>query len=702
MNRNVLLEIGTEEIPSSYIAPALEQMQKFVNDMLTEKMVSFGEIKTFATPRRLILTIADVEEKSKDSVQEFNGPSAKAGKDANGNWTQAILGFSNKHQVKPEQLVIKDTPKGQYYTYSKKIKGEKVTKILAEIFPIIIQKIYFPKTMVWESSCLKFARPIRTLVAMYGDKVIKFSLANGAIKSSNKTIGLHTLTTKPIIIKSADVYKETMQNNCVLIDQAERKERIISSINEVANTISAKAILDESLVNEVNQLVEYPTAVLCKFNEKYLKLPPEVLITCLKKQQKCFAVKDSTGKLTNYFINVRNGKSDNLDIVRAGYEKVVVARLEDSVFFYDNDIKKPFEQSIERLKGLIFQKEIGTVYEKLTRIKTVANFINEENKLNINKDTLTRVIDLSKTDLVSEMVFEYPELQGIMGRIYSKVAGESDEISKAIEQHYWPLSASGTLPENVLSVVVSLADKIDTVAADFAIGLEPSGSADPYGLRRMAIGIVRMIREFLPETDFEKILDIALNSLPEKIKEKETFDTAKQRLVKFFWSRIENIYENEGYKFDEVKAVIIPSQKIGLKVLGDIKKKLDALQNLRKESSFESITTIFKRASNILNQARKQKLNISDIVKTDLLKEEPEQNLYNQYVVIEKQLDELLSKKDYANAINKLNDIKPYLDNFFEKVMVMCEDENIKINRISLINYITEKFNSFVSLSSLQ
>lgn len=702
MVKNVLLEIGTEEIPSSYIAPALEQMQKFVNDMLTEKMVGFGQIKTYATPRRLVLTIADVEEKSKDSVQEFNGPSAKAGKDANGNWTQAILGFSNKHQVKPEQLVIKDTPKGQYYTYSKEIKGEKVTNILAEIFPIIIQKIYFPKTMVWESSCLKFARPIRTIVAMYGDKVIKFSLANGAIKSSNKTIGLHTLTTKPIVIESADVYKETLQNNCVLVDQKERKQRIISSINEVANSISAKAILDESLVNEVNQLVEYPTAVLCKFNEKYLKLPPEVLITCLKKQQKCFAVKDSMGKLTNYFINVRNGKSDNLDIVRAGYEKVVVARLEDSVFFYDNDIKKPFEQSIERLKGLIFQKEIGTVYEKLTRIKAVANFINEENKLNINKDTLTRVIDLSKTDLVSEMVFEYPELQGIMGRIYSKVAGESDEISKAIEQHYWPLSASGTLPENILSVVVSLADKIDTVAADFAIGLEPSGSADPYGLRRMAIGIVRMIREFLPETDFEKILDTALNSLPEKIKEKDTFATAKQRLVKFFWSRIENIYENEGYKFDEVKAVIIPSQKLGLKVLGDIKKKLDALQNLRKESSFESITTIFKRASNILNQAKKQKLNISDVVKTDLLKEEPEQNLYNQYVVIDKQLEELLSKKDYANAINKLNDVKPYLDNFFEKVMVMCEDENIKINRISLINYITEKFNSFVNLSSLQ
>ncbi len=702
MINDVLLEIGTEELPSSYIAPALEQMQMLTSNILNEKKVEFGEIRTYSTPRRLVLMITSVEDKSKDNVCEFNGPSEKAGKDANGNWTQAILGFSNKHKVKPEQLSVKDTPKGRYYTFTQKIKGEKVTKILAEMFPAIIQKIYFPKTMVWESSCLKFARPIRSIIAMYGDKIIKFSLANGLIKAGNKTIGLHTLTTKPILIKSVSAYKQTLQDNCVLIDQQERKERIVSSINEVANTISAKAILDESLVNEVNQLVEYPTAVLCKFNEKYLKLPPEVLITCLKKQQKCFALKDNTGKLTNYFINIRNGKSENLDIVRAGYEKVVVARLEDSIFFYDNDIKKPFEQSIERLKGLIFQKEIGTVYEKLTRIKAVANFINEENKLNINKDTLTRVIDLSKTDLVSDMVFEYPELQGIMGRIYSKVAGESDEISKAIEQHYWPLSASGTLPENILSVVVSLADKIDTVVADFAIGLEPSGSADPYGLRRMAIGIVRMIREFLPETDFEKILDVALNSLPEKIKEKDTFATAKQRLVKFFWSRIENIYENEGYKFDEVKVVIIPSQKLGLKVLGDIKKKLDALQNLRKESSFESITTIFKRASNILNQAKKQKLNISDVVKTDLLKEEPERNLYNQYVVIDKQLEELLSNKDYANAINKLNDIKPYLDNFFEKVMVMCEDENIKINRISLINYITEKFNSFVNLSSLQ
>jgi len=702
MINNVLLEIGTEEIPSSYISPALEQMQKFVSDMLTAKMVGFGQIKTYATPRRLILTIDNVEQKSKDTVQEFNGPSVKAAKDSNGNWTQAIMGFSNKHGVKPEQLVIKDTPKGQYYTYLKKIKGEKITKILSEIFPEIIQKIYFPKTMVWESSRLKFARPIRTIVALYGDRIINFSLANGAIKASNKTIGLHTLTSKHIIIESADVYKTTMQNNCVLIDQQERKQRIISSINEVANTISAKAILDEHLVDEVNQLVEYPTAVLCKFDEKYLKLPPEVLITCLKKQQKCFALKDNTGKLVNYFINIRNGKSDNLDIVRAGYEKVVVARLEDSIFFYENDIKKSVESSTERLKGLIFQKEIGTVYEKLGRIKTIANFINEQNNLNINKETLTKVIDLSKTDLVSEMVFEYPELQGIMGRIYADVAGEPEEISTAVEQHYWPLAASGTLPENILSAVVSLSDKIDTVTADFAIGLEPSGSADPYGLRRMAIGIVRMLRQFLPETDFEKIIDIALNSMPEKIKEKETFNTAKQRLIKFFWNRIENIYENEGFKFDEVKAVIIPSQKNGLKFLGDISKKLNALQSLRKENSFADITTIFKRASNILNQAKKQNLQISNSVNTELLKEEAEQNLYNKYIEIEKELEVVLADKNYTGAISKLVDIKPYLDNFFEKVMVMCEDESIKLNRISLINYITEKFNSFVNLSSLQ
>lgn len=702
MINDVLLEIGTEEIPSSYIAPALEQIQMLANNMLNEKKVNFGEIKTYSTPRRLVLMITSVEDKSKDTVCEFNGPSEKAGKDANGNWTQAIIGFSNKHHVKPEQLCIKDTPKGQYYIFVQKVKGEKVTKIFAEMFPTIIQKIYFPKTMVWESSLLKFARPIRYIVAMYGDKVIKFSLANGLIKSGNKTIGLHTLTTKPIVIKSVAAYKQTLQDNCVLVDQKERKERIISSINEVANTISAKVILDESLVNEVNQLVEYPTAVLCRFNEKFLKLPPEVLITCLKKKQKCFALKDNTGKLINYFINVKNGKSENLDIIRAGYEKVVVARLEDSMFFYNNDIAKPFEQSTERLKGLIFQKDIGTVYEKLMRIKTIANFINEENKLNIDNKDLTSVIDLSKTDLVSEMVFEYPELQGIMGRIYATVAGEKQEIATAIEQHYWPLSASGHLPQSLLAIVVSLADKIDTVVADFSIGLEPSGSADPYGIRRMAIGIIRMIRQYLPETDFEKIIDIALTSLPEKIKQQETFSTTKQRLIKFFWNRIENIYENEGFKFDEVKAVILPSQKIGLKNLGDILKKLNALQNLRKEKYFEQITMIFKRANNILTQAKKQKLNILNTVNTDLLKEEAEQNLYNQYVIVDKQLEELLFKKDYISAINKLNDIKPYLDNFFENVMVMCEDENIKLNRVSLINYITTRFNSFINLSSLQ
>lgn len=702
MTKNVLLEIGTEEIPSSYIAPAIEQMYKFATDMLTNIGLKFSNINTYSTPRRLILIINDVAEKSEDKTQEFNGPSVKAGKDAQGNWTQAIIGFSTKLDVKPEQLLIKDTDKGQYFCYVKQIKGVKAENILAEILPAIIQKIYFPKTMVWESSCMKFARPIRTIVAMYGDKVIKFSLANGSIKSSNKTIGLHTLTTKPIIIDNVDNYKLTLQNNCVLVDQEERRKRIITSINEVADTISSKAILDDELIDEVNQLVEFPTAVLCKFEEKYLKLPPEVLITCMKKKQKCFAIKDAQGKLTNYFIGIRNGKSENQHIVREGYQKVVVARLSDSEFFYDNDIKKSFEASLERLKGLIFQKEIGTVYEKLSRIKNLANFINKENNLNCDENKINKVVDLSKTDLVSEMVFEYPELQGIMGRIYSKAAGETNDISQAIEQHYYPLSASGPLPENMLAAVVSLADKLDTLVADFAIGLEPSGSADPYGLRRMSIGIIRMIREFMPNTDVEQMIDTALNNLPTKIKEMDTFKTAKDRLIKFLWNRIENIYENEGFKFDEVKCVIIPCQKNGIKNLGDIKIKLEALQNLRKETSFESITTIFKRATNILNQAKKQKLNIAENVNVSLLKEEPEQKLYQHYSAIDKELISMLENKEYSKAISKLNDIKPYLDSFFENVMVMCEDENLKLNRIALISYITGRFNSFVSLSSLQ
>ncbi len=702
MAKNVLLEIGTEEIPASYIAPALDQMKKSTADMLNAIGLVFAEIKTYSTPRRLILFITDVAEKSVDKNQEFNGPAVKAGKDANGNWTQAVLGFSKKHNINPEQLQIKDTEKGQYYCHIQKIKGVKASSALSEIFPEVIKKIYFPKTMVWESSLMKFARPVRTITAMYGDKVIKFSMADGALVSSNKTIGLHALSTKPVVIDNADNYKTILQNNCILVDQSERRERIINSINDAANSISCKAILDEDLINEVNQLVEYPTAVLCKFDEKYLKLPPEVLITCMKKKQKCFAVKDETGKLTNYFIGIRNGKSEYLNIVRTGYEKVVIARLADSEFFYENDLKKTIDASLERLKGLVFQKEIGTVYEKLERIKSLAGFISKENNLSCSVDKINKTVSISKTDLVSEMVFEYPELQGIMGRIYSKVSGESDEISLAVEQHYWPLSASGNLPESTLAAVISMADKIDTLAADFAIGLEPSGSADPYGLRRMAIGTIRMIAEFIPEADAEKIIEEALKNMPEKIKQLDTYKTAKERLIKFFWSRIENIYENEGFKFDEVKAVTAPAQKNGFKSLGDIKIKLLFLNQARKEPVFESIITIFKRANNLVQQAKKQKLEITAAINESLLTEDAEKKLYAQYAATSQHLKNFVASKNYQKALNTLNDIKPHLDNFFENVMVMCDDNALKLNRISLIAAITGGFDSFIDLSLLQ
>ncbi|GAB1402746.1 glycine--tRNA ligase subunit beta [Elusimicrobiota bacterium] len=702
MAKNALLEIGTEEIPASYIAPALEQMKKNATDMLNAIGLRFDEIITYSTPRRLILIINNMAEKSEDKIQEFNGPAVKAGKDANGNWSQAVLGFSRKHNIQPEELTVKDTDKGQYYCHTQKIKGIKTREALSNIFPELIKKIYFPKTMVWESSLMKFARPVRSIVAMYDDKVIKFSLAGETLKSSNKTVGLHTLTTKPVVIDSVDNYKTILQNNCVLVDQSERRNRIISSISDVVNTISCKAILDDELIDEVNQLVEYPTAVLCKFDEKYLKLPAEVLITCMKKKQKCFAVKDENGKLTNYFIGIRNGKSEHLNVVRVGYEKVVIARLADSEFFYDNDLKKTLESSLERLKGLVFQKEIGTVYEKLARIKTLATFITNENNLSCDTNTINKVVDLSKTDLVSEMVFEYPELQGIMGRIYADKAGHSPEISQAVEQHYWPLSASAKLPENLLSAVVSLADKIDTLSADFAIGLEPSGSADPYGLRRMAIGIIRMIAEYIPNADIEKIIDESLNNLPEKIKKTETFKNAKERLIKFLWNRIENIYENDGYKFDEVKAVILPAQQNGFNSIGDIQIKLSFLQKARKQSSFEAVITVFKRANNIVQQAKKQNLQVSENINQQLLKEEAEQKLYEQYILTDKQLKELLQNKNYLQALNTLNDIKPCLDNFFEKVMVMCDDNELKINRISLIACIIKRFNSFIDLSVLQ
>ena len=699
INNSALLEIGTEEIPASYIEPALKQIEESAAKAFNAAGLKYDSVKTYATPRRLALIVNNLAEKSEDRKEEVLGPSMKAAKDASGSWTQAAIGFAAKNGVKPDGLAVKTAEKGEYLCFVKQIKGEKTEKLLAVIFPEIIKSITFPKTMVWESSGFKFARPVRNIIALYGKKIIKFQVAD--VKSSNWTIGLHTTDKSKIIIDLPEKYVVKLKNKSVLVDQNERKEAVRKSIEAVVKSVGS-VIPDEGLIDEVNYLVEYPVAVLCAFDKKYLELPQEVLTVCMKKSQKCFAVRDKNKKFSNYFIGIKNGISKYQEVAREGYEKVVAARLADAEFFYHNDLKKGLKENIEKLKGIIFHKELGTVYEKVERIKQIALFFNKEFDMNIDDETLAKAVLFAKADLVSEMVFEYPELQGVMGKIYAQKLGESAEVAQAVEQHYWPLSAGGKLPDNRIAFVISLADKIDTLSANFSIGLEPSGSADPYGLRRAGIGFIRMAIENLPKQDLAKAMEKAFDNLPESVQNNPKFKQGREKLMNFFWQRIESLLEAEGYAVDEVKAVINASRGTNLRWLGTLQPKLDALRSARQKGDFAAIAEAFKRINNILQQAKKQNIEIQPEINEQLLSEDAEHALYACAKKAKGEVEDYVSKSEYGRVFDKVLEIKPAIDNFFEKVMVMAEDENIKKNRMALLNYIREIFVRFVDFSALQ
>ncbi len=680
--KNALLEIGTEEIPSSYIEPVLKQIENYGLKAFNASGLKHGVLKTYATPRRLVLIVENLAEESDDKTEEILGPSLKAAKDAQGKYTRAAEWFALKNGVIPEKLIVKTTEKGDYLSFVKKTKGEKTEKLLAVIFPEMIKNISFPKTMVWEESGFKFARPVRNIVALYGKKIIKFKIAN--VDSSNWTIGLHTYDNRRIKIDLPEKYLLAMKNKSVIVDQNERREEIKRSIKHVAENIGS-VISDEELIDKVNYLVEYPSAVLCTFDRVYLDLPQEVLTVCMRKSQKCFAIDDKNGRFSNHFISVKNGISKHQETAKEGYEKVVAARLADAEFFYSNDLKKGLDINVEKLKGIVFHKEIGTVYEKIERVKKIGAFFNEEFDMGINGNALERAVMLSKADLASEIVFEYPELQGIMGKIYAFKLGEKADVASSAEQHYWPLVASGKLPSHSMASLLSLADKIDTLVAFFSIGLEPSGSADPYGVKRIGTGFVKVAMNELPKCDLTSVIRRVFEFLPENVKNNPKSKDAYERLIKFFWQRIENIFESEGYNSDEVKAVINASRINELKYIGSLRTKLEALRNAGIKGDFSSVTTVFKRINNIISQAKKQNISISGPIDEDLLSEDAEKTLYAAVKKAKAEIENYVSANEYDSVFGKVSEITPTIDSFFEKVMVMAEDEAIKLNRVSLL-----------------
>jgi glycyl-tRNA synthetase beta chain len=667
---SLLLEIGTEEIPARFLPAAIQDLQDNTKPILSENSVDFSEIKVYATPRRLVLMITGLPEIQSGRVREVFGPPKKIAFDGKGSPTEAALKFASSQGVHVESLVIKKKDKGEYVVSVIEEKGIPVKDILPEILKRIVFSIRFPKTMRWGNGSIRFARPIHWILAIFDNDVIPFEV--DGIKSNNMTYGHRFLSPAKFQIKEIKSFKNLLENNSVIVDQEERKKTILKGIRRLSSSVGGVPIEDEELIETVNFLVEYPFPVLCSFQEDYLELPKELLVTVMKDHQKFFAIEDRQGRLINHFIVISNTRGENEEIVRIGAERVIKARFEDARFYFKEDRKKTLNERIVELRKVIYQEKLGSLYEKTERVVSLIEFLSDR-AAPLKKDKLIRAAWLSKTDLVTGVVKEFPELQGIIGKYYALSDGEDNEIAGGIEEQYLPRHSGGVLPGTEVGDLLSIADKMDNIVSFFSLGHIPTGSEDPFALRRQALGIIAIMLEKGYPLPMKDLISNALKnlkslfSLPEKTEEK---------IFQFFEQRFEPVFSERGYSPDILHSVLFMSLDFSVK---EIEGRIDALRRFKNEKIYDDFLLAIKRVHNILPKATTFRLKI------ELLIEEPEKMLKHRMDALKSQIKSLLEEKRYFDAILLLADITGPINNFFERVLVMDKNEGIKLNRLALL-----------------
>ena len=685
--KELLLEIGTEEIPAGFIPQALMDMEALAKKELEANRVDFSGIKTLGTPRRLVLVIESVSEKQRDEETKKIGPSKQAAIDAKGNPTQAAIGFAKSQSVPVESLTLVQTEKGEYVCAVKKESGRPTSELLASLLPKWILSIPFQKSMKWADVPIRFARPIHWILALFGGKVVSFEVGN--IRSGKMTYGHRFMHPGRISIKDFQFYLQKMRQAFVIVDPAERKKKIEDGMNREAAKVSGRVIKDEDLLNEVNFLVEYPVALCGTFDSKFLSLPREILIHSMKEHQRYFPVVDGHGKLLPYFICISNIRPKNRKVVVKGNEKVLKARLSDAVFFFEDDLKIPLEKRVEQLKKVVFQAKLGTSYEKVMRFRQLAVWITEHIDPNL-REAVERTSYLSKADLVTGMVGEFPKLQGIVGREYARLSKERPEVAEAIYEHYLPGFSGDRLPSSPIGDIVSMADKMDTIVGCFGVGLVPTGTADPFGLRRQALGIIRIIVEKKYPLSLKRLIEESEKQLKEKME--RPVEQVKEEVLDFFRVRYQNFLLDNGYPFDVTDAVL----SISFDELLDVQGRMDALRKAKEWKDFESIVIAFKRAMNILKGSPpKRELNPS------LFAESAERNLYQSFLKAKEKIGLHLDQRDYPSALLEMTQMKKPIDDFFDGVMVMVEDEAIRDNRLALLDEVGKLFLRIADFSKL-
>ena len=668
MAKDLLLEIGTEEVPAHVMPGVLAQLKERAEKAFQENRIAFASVRTLGTPRRMALLVKDLAEKQADVTSENRGPSVKIAFDADGKPTKAAQGFARGQHVAPEDLVEKDG-----YVYAEvHEEGQATAKLLETLLPELVCSLSFPNNMRWGDLDFKFIRPIRWFVALYGTDVVPFELAN--VKSGRTSRGHRFLSQGDFEIADASSYEKACEENFIIVDQDKRKQMIREQIEAVAKANGGQAEITEDLLEEVLYLVEYPTALCGRFEEKYLKLPPEAVITPMRDHQRYFPVKTAEGKLLPLFITVRNGGKEYLETVQHGNERVLRARLADAQFFFDEDRKKSLEEHREKLKTVVFQQGLGTMYEKTERLEKLASFIADAIGAD-EKDHkhAKRAAILSKADLVTGMVTEFTELQGIMGREYAKLDGECEKVAIAIDEHYKPRFAGDSQPQTTAGRIVSLADKIDTIVGTFSLGKIPTGSQDPFALRRQALGLVNMIIEAKYHLSLASIVAKAMDLYA--IEDEKARAKMQQDVADFIRLRLKNVLES--IRYDVVDAVLadvddIYAVSLRAKAVADYVASADAAAGIQ----------AFVRVANLAKKAE------SAEVSAELFQTDAERMLFAAYEKAAAAVEADIASEAYAEAIRALAALAAPIDAFFADVMVMDKDEAIKNNRLGLLKSI--------------
>jgi glycyl-tRNA synthetase beta chain len=674
-----LLEIYTEEMPPSHVKGALSQLQDFLSEELMANNLidhknSYGSISTYGTCRRLIV-LGDFVERQMDREEQVIGPPKAVAFAADGVPKPAALGFAKSQGVSLDALEVMNIKKGEYLGLKKIIEGRPTQDILEQALPKIISRLTFPKMMCWGESSFRFSRPIKNILCLFGGKLLSFSVAG--VHATHFTSGHKIHSPKKLEVHSFGEYKEKLKKNKVIVQQQERKRMILAQIKQRLSQFQSELYPDEDLLDKLTYDVEHPYVFLGSFPQEYLKLPLEVLSTAMREGQNLFSVMRGKRQLP-YFLGVADSIRDSKQLIRRGNERVLKARLEDAKFFWEQDLETHLKEKAEGLDQVIYQEHLGTYHDKAERLKKIVSYFSDKLEASEEKKAAIEAAELCKADLITEMVREFPSLQGKVGGLYAKEQGYPSQVWRAIYEHYKPVSLDDSCPSAATGYILSAADKLDAIVGAVGMGVEVSGSKDPYGLRRNAQGISKIILEKKLSFSFPRLLDKVIKTYGETLNTDK--GTIKTYVIRFFVNRLQHIFESQGFRYDLVNACLGP----GIENIYHTSLRLKALDNLKDSPQFEPMILIAKRVNNILRDQPRFKVN------EEFLLEKQERELYTTFSIIKSNVLPLISKGDFAKAQRMIFRMRSALDNFFDHVLVMSKDKKIKKNRLAILQEISQ------------